>query len=160
MSRVYRISPETAQHERRRLTTAIITLLVILPVIIGLMALYFRLDPRSLTAHDLVSTMFMVGLPCAGLWLQSLTLGSLRIELDDNRITRIQNRPLWGSPSRISFERQTIAHIREVGKNGLMIHGPGRKGRYIDLHIPRTVENYEELRVRLAAWQPVQVSWL
>jgi len=101
----------------------------------------------------------MVGTACAVLWLHTLTLSSLQIELDDDRITRT-HRLLWGSPLTISFGRDDVGHIREVGKSGLMICGRGRKGRYIDLHIPHLVENYDELKAHLAEWQPVRNSWI
>ena len=137
MVRVYRIPPEKVQHERQRIATAVITLLVVMPVSVGLIAVYFRLDLHSLTIHDIVTPMLMVGAACAVLWLYTLTLSSLQIELDDDRITRT-HRLLWGSPLKVSFGRDDVGHIREVGKSGLMIRGRGRKGRYIDLHIPRS----------------------
>ena len=138
MVRVYRIPPEKVQHERQRIATAFITLLVVIPVSVGLIAVCFRLDSHTLTIHDIVTPMLMVGTACAVLWLCTRTLPSLQIELDDDRITKTQDRPLWGSPLTISFGRDDIGHIREVGRSGLMIRGRGRKGRYIDLHIPRS----------------------
>ncbi len=126
----------------------------------GLMVLYFRLDVSTLTRHDLVVFTVALTLPCAALWSRALTLRSLRIELDDRRITRIQSHPLTRSQQRISFCREDIAHIREVRKEGLIVYGRNSNGRYLDLYIPRSVENYDELRSRLAAWQPIHESWL
>jgi hypothetical protein len=160
MVRVYKVSPENVQSERRRLATAVIILCVMLPLSIGLIALCFHLDPHSLTTHDYLSVIVGLGMPCAALWLCTLTLPSLKIELEDDRITKTQERPLWGTPLKVSFSRDDVSHIREVGKSGLMIRGRGRNGRYIDLHIPRLVENYDELKTSLATWQPVQNSWI
>jgi hypothetical protein len=160
MVRVYRIPPERVQREKRRMATAIITLFVALPVSIGLVALYFRLDLRSLTLRDFASTILMLGIPCAALWLHTLTLPSLKIEFEDDRITKTQVRPFGTAPLKLSFDREEINHIREVRRSGLMVRGRGSRGRYIDLHIPRSVENYDDLKSRLTAWYPVQESWM
>jgi hypothetical protein len=160
MVRVYRIPTEQVQNERRRLAIAIITLFVAVPGSVALIVLFLPLGPRSLGIRDVAQMLFMLALPCAALWLHTVTLPSLQIQLEDERITRTQNHPLLRTPLRISFRRDEIANIREVRKSGLMIRGRGSKGRYIDLHIPRLVENYDELKGYLNAWHPVHDSWL
>jgi hypothetical protein len=160
MVRVYKIPQGVSQLEKRRAIAAILGVLVAMPVCVGMVALCFRLDTHSLSVHDVVTAIAMLGIPCAAVLLHSFTLPSLRIELEDERITRTQNRPLGASPLRISFDRREINHIREVRNSGLMVHGRGSKGRYIDLQIPRSVENYDELKARLAAWQPIHESLL
>jgi hypothetical protein len=157
---VYKIPPKTVRREKQRVAAAVITLFVAVPLSVAVVALFARLDVHSLTTHDACVLLFGLGLPSAALWMRTIMLRSLQIELEDNRITMTQNRLFWGSPLRISFSREEVGHIREVGKSGLMVRGLGTKGRYIDLHIPPFVENYDELKGRLSAWQPVHKSWL
>jgi hypothetical protein len=158
-TRVYRISPENLRREKQRLAAGIITMFVAVPLSVALVAWFMRLDAGSLTTHDVGVLIVGLGLPSAALFLNTLTLPSLRVEIEDDRITKTQNRPIGGS-LRISFNRQEIGHIREVGKHGLMIRGLGRRGRYIDVQIPRLLEDYDELKGRLAAWQPIHKSWI
>ena len=160
MSRVYAIPPARVQLEKHRITAGVITLFVAVPLSTALVVFCLSRGHQSLSAQEMVRPMVGLTIVSAALWLQTSTLGSFRIELDDDRITQTQNRPFGMSPVRISFSRQDIAHIREVRKDGLMVHGRGSKGAYIDLHIPRTVENYDDLRSRLAAWHPIHDSWL
>lgn len=157
---VYKIPPQTVRREKQRVAAGVITLFVAVPVSVAVFALFARLDIPSITTHDVGVLLFGLGLPSAAVWTRTVMLRSLRIELDDGRITMTQDRLFWGSPLRISFSREEVGHIREVGKSGLMVRGRGTKGRYIDLHIPPFVENYDELKGRLAAWQPVHKSWL
>jgi hypothetical protein len=157
---VYKIPPQTVRREKQRVAAGVITLFVAVPLSVGVFAVLGRVDVPSLTTHDVGVFLFGLGLPSAALWTRTIMLRSLRIELEDSRITMTQDRLFWGYPLRISFSREEISHIREVGKSGLMVRGLGTKGRYIDLHIPPFVENYDELKGRLSAWQPVHKSWL
>jgi hypothetical protein len=161
MLRVYKIPPQTVRREGQRAIAAAIALFLAVPlsVAVAAIALYARLD-LQFTTHDAGVFLFGLGLPGAALWVRSYMLRSLRIELEDGRISMTHDRPFWQSPLRISFDRQDIGHIREVGNSGLMIRGRGHRGRYIDLHIPRFVENYDELKSQLSAWQPIRNSWM
>jgi hypothetical protein len=160
MSQVYVIPPERVQLQKHRITIGVITMFITVPLATALVVFCFSGGRQSLSAQEMVRP--MVGLTIVGiaLWLHTSTLGSFRIELEGERITHTQNRPFGMSPLKISFPRQDIAHIREVCKDGLYIHGRGSKGAYIDMYIPRTLENYDDLRSRLAAWHPIQDSWL
>jgi hypothetical protein len=160
MSQVYVIPPERVQLQKHRITSGVITMFITVPLATALVVFCFSGGRQSLSAQEMVRP--MVGLTIAGiaLWLHTSTLGSFRIELEGDRITQTQNRPFGISPLKLSFPRQDIAHIREVRKDGLYIHGRGSNGKYIDMHIPRTLENYDDLRSRLAAWHPIQDSWL
>ena len=160
VSRVYAIPPEQVKLQKHRVTAGVITLFVAVPLSTALVGFCFLGGHQSLSAQEMVRPMVGLTIVSAALWFQTSTLKSLRIELDDERITQTQNRPFGMSPAKISFARQDIAHIREVPKHGLYIHGRGSKGKYVELHVPRTVENYEDLRSRLAAWQPIHDSWL
>jgi hypothetical protein len=160
VSRVYAIPPEQVKLEKQRITAGVIALLVAVPLSTALVVFCFSSGHQSLSAQEMVRPMVGLTIVSAGLCLRMSTLKSLRIELDDERITQTQNRPFGMSPAKISFARQDIAHIREVLKHGLYIHGRGGNGKYIELHIPRTVEHYDDLRSRLAAWQPIHDSWL
>jgi hypothetical protein len=102
----------------------------------------------------------MLGLPCLLLWLHASMMKSFQIQLEDDRITRIQNHPFGHSTLKISIARQDVGHIREAPKSGLYLRGRNGDGRWIDLQIPRTLENYDDLRSRLAAWHPIGDSWL
>jgi hypothetical protein len=160
MSQVYVIPPERVQLQKHRITSGVITMFITVPLATARVVFCFSGGRQSLSAQEMVRP--MVGLTIAGiaLWLHTSTLGSFRIELEGDRITQTQNRPFGISPLKLSFPRQDIAHIREVRKDGLYIHGRGSNGKYIDMHIPRTLENYDDLRSRLAAWHPIQDSWL
>jgi len=129
-------------------------------IVFGLIALYFHFDFHGITFHDVVTFSLTLILPCTALWLRANALCSLRIELDDDHITRTALLPLRRTPQQISFLREDVAHIREVPKQGLMVHGRNFRGRYIDLEIPRSLQGYDDLRSRLAAWHPIRESWL
>ena len=160
MSRVYAIPAAQVKLQKHRVTAGVITLFVAVPLSAALVASCFSGVHQSLTAQDMFRPMVGLTIVSAALWLQTSTLKSFRVELDDDRITQTQNRPLGIPPLKISFARTDIAHIREVRKEGLYIHGRGSNGKYTELHIPRTVENYDDLRSRLAAWHPIHDSWL
>ena len=160
MPRVYAIPPARVKLEKHRITAAVITLFVAVPLSTALVGLCLPGGRQSLSAQEMVRPMVGLAVVSAALWLQTSTLKSFRIELDDGDITQTQDRPFGMLPLRISFARQDIARIREVRKDGLMIHGRNSKGKYIDMHIPRTLENYDDLRSRLAAWHPIRNSWL
>jgi hypothetical protein len=148
------------QLEKHRITAGVITLFVAVPLSTALVVFCFSRGHQSVSAQEMIRPMVGLTIVSAALWLHTSTLGSFRIELDDDRITQTQNRPFGMSPLKISFARQDVAHIRKVHKDGLMIHGRGSKGAYIDMHIPRTVENYDDLCSRLASLQPIHNSWL
>jgi hypothetical protein len=160
MPQVYAIPPERVQLQKYRVTAGVITLFVAVPLSTALVGFFFLGGHQSLSAQEMVRPMVGLTIVSAALWFQTSTLKSLRIELDDERIAQTQNRPLGMPPLKISFARQDIAHIREVRKEGLYILGRGINGKYIELHIPRTVGNYDDLRSRLAAWHPIHDSWL
>jgi len=151
---------ETQQVEQRRAVAIAVGFVLGMSIVFGLIALYFRFDFQGIRFHDVVPFTLTLILPCAALWLRAHALCSLRIELDDDRITRTELLPLRHTTQRISFLREDIAHIREIPKQGLMVRGPNSKGRYIDLEIPRSLQDYDDLRSRLAAWHPIRESWL
>jgi hypothetical protein len=146
--------------QKLRITAGVITLFVAVPLSTALVVFCLPGRHLSLSAQEMARPMVGLTIVGAALWLRMSTLKSLRIELDDERIAQTQNRPLGMPPLKISFARQDIAHIREVRKEGLYILGRGINGKYIELHIPRTVGNYDDLRSRLAAWHPIHDSWL
>ena len=160
MPQVYAIQPERVRLQKHRVTAGVITMFVTVPLTTALVVFYFSGGRQSLSAQEMVRPMVMLTIAGAALCLHTSTLGSFRIELEGDRITQSQNRPLGMPPSKISFARQDIAGILEFRKHGLMIHGRGSKGAYIDMYIPRTLENYDDLRSRLAAWHPIRNSWL
>jgi hypothetical protein len=160
MPQCYAIPPERVQLQKYRVTAGVITLFVAVPLSTALVSFFFLGGHQSLSAQEMVRPMVGLTIVSAALRLQTSTLKSLRIELGDDRITQTQNRPFGISPLKISFARHDIAHIRELRKDGLMIHGRGSKGAYIDMYVPRTLEKYDELRSRLAAWHPIRDSWL
>lgn len=160
MSRTHVIPPQHSLLEERRAISAGLGLLLGTPIGFGIVALCLRFRLRDLSLNDF--RLFAITLipPAIALWVRATTLRSLRIELEENRLTRIQKHPLTRSPQRLSFTREDVAHIREIPKQGLMVHGRNSKGRYLDLEVPRSLENYDDLRSRLAAWQPIHESWL
>jgi hypothetical protein len=160
VSYLYKIPKEAVQQQKRAIVAATLTLFVCVPLFTIAAGSLFHLDRSTLTTRDIWSITTMLGIPCALLWLNANAMKSFRIQLEDDRVIRIQNHPLGFSPLIISFVRKDIGHIREVRKDGLYIHGRGCNGKYIELHIPRTVENYDDLRSRLAAWHPIHDSWL
>ena len=157
--RTYKIPPEAVRDRKIKIRVASLTLLLVVPAVTAAAGRFLPLD-RSLTLHDIYSMLWMLGLPCALLWLYTTAMPSLQIQLEDDRITQLLNLPFTRSPRKISFARTDIAHIREVGKSGLYVHGRSAEGKYFDLHVPRSLENYDDLRSRLAAWHPIQPSWL
>jgi len=159
LSRTYAIPSQQLRNEERRAVGAGLGFALGLPLGLGLVLFSFFPDTGTLTRRDLVLFGTTLVLPGVGLWLRALTLRSLRVELQDQRITLSQRLPLTRSPRQISFCREDVAHIREIRKDGLIICGRNSKGKYLDLHIPRTVDNYDDLRSRLAAWHPIQESW-
>jgi hypothetical protein len=160
VSRVYAIPPAQVKLQKYRVTAGVVTLFVAVPLSTALVGFCLPGGHQSLSAQEMARPMVGLTIVSAALWLRMSTLKSLRIELDDERITQTQSRPLRMPPLKISFARQDIAHIREVRKEGLYIHGRGSNGKYIELHIPRTVENYDDLRSRIAAWHPIRDAWL
>ena len=160
MSYVYKIPKEAVQQQKRAIVTATLTLFICVPLLTVAAGLLFHSDRSTLTTRDIWSIMLMLGIPCALLWLHANVMKSFRIQLEDDRITRVQNHPFGLSPLKISFARQDIGHIREVQKDGLYLRGRDQDGRWADIQVPRTVENYDDLRCRLAAWHPIHDSWL
>lgn len=158
MSRTYTIPPQQLRNEERRALGAGLGFALGLPLGLGLVLLSFFPDAGTLTRHDLVVFGLTLILPGVALLLRARTLRSLRVELDDQRVTLSQRLPLTRSPRQISFSRGDVAHIREIRKDGLMICGRNSQGKYLDLRIPRILENYDDLRSRLAAWHPIQES--
>jgi hypothetical protein len=160
MQRVYTVPPEQLQLEKRKLIAGAIALPIAVPAGFLLAMFCLRVNTGSMSADDYVRPLVGIGVLCAGLWVRALTLSSLRIELEDNRITRTQHRPFGLKPLRISFNRTDIAHIREIPKHGLIICVRNIQKRYVDLEIPKSIENYDDLRGHLASWQPIHDSWL
>ena len=93
------------------------------------------------------------------LWLSTNVMKSVQIQLEDDRITRIQNHPFGHSTLTITIARRDIGHIREVSKSGLYLRGRNTDGRWVDLQVPRSIEKYDEIRARLAVWQPIRETW-
>ena len=85
---------------------------------------------------------------------------SLRIEMKDDRISGIQKLPFARSPHTISFARHDIGYIGEGRHSGLYIHGRNSEGRWTDLHLPASLENYGDIRARLATCQPIRGTLL
>ena len=161
MLKVYKISPEQLKTQKRRTIGAVIGLLIGVPAGAVGAAMFVGLRLTSFTARDIaVPFAIGVGLPALALWLRAVTMPFLRFELEDDRVTRVQQNPLTHALQRLSFSRGEIRNIREVGKWGLVIHGRGNGGKYIDLQVPPYLENYDELRGHLAAWQPIHNTWL
>lgn len=156
---VYTVPAEQVKLQKTKMVVGAVTLWVAVPVATWLTVVCFRLKVNSIT-DEFVRPLVGLALITAVMLLSAVCPYSLRIELEDDTIRRIQSRPFGLAPLVISFSRGDIAHIRENQKYGIMVHGRGRKGRYLDLHIPRFINNYDELRGRLAAWQPIQNSWL
>ncbi|HKV77815.1 MAG TPA: hypothetical protein VJP02_06735 [Candidatus Sulfotelmatobacter sp.] len=160
MSQVYAIPLQQVQLQKHRVIAGVITMFMTVPLATALVVFHFSGGRQSISAREMVRPMVVLTIAGAALWLHTSTLESFRIQLDGDRITQTQNRPFGMPPSKISFTRQDIAYIREFRKDGLMIHGRGSKGTYIDMYIPRTLEDYDDLRSRLAAWHPIRDSWL
>jgi hypothetical protein len=160
MLKIYRVSPEQLRTQKRRTVGAAIALFIGVPVGGALGAMCVGLRLSSITTRDIPTFAISLGLPVLALLLRAVTMPSLRYELEDDRVTRVQQNPLTRALQRLSFSRREIRHIREVRKSGLVIHGRGSGGKYIDLEIPPYIENYDELRGHLAAWQPIHDSWI
>jgi len=151
---------EAVHQQKRAILAASLTLFIGVPLLTIAAATLFHLDRSTLSTRDLCSIGSMLGPPCVLLWLHANMMKSFQIQLEDDRITRVQNHPFGRSTLKISIARQDVGHIREVQKSGLYLHGRDGDGRWIDLPIPRTLENYQDLRSRLAAWHPIHDSWL
>ena len=159
MLHIYKMPAEAMQQQKRAVLAGSIALFVGVPLATIAVGTLFHLDRSTLTSHDVWSIAIMLGIPCVMLWLSTNVTKSFQIQLEDERITRLQNHPLGRSVLKISFARQDIGHIREVQKSGLYLRGRNSDGRWIDLQIPRSIENYDDLRSRLAAWQPIHETW-
>ena len=157
---IYKLPEEAVQQQKRAILAASVTLFIGVPLLTVAVGTLFHLDRSTLTTRDLWSIGLMLGLPCMLLWLHANMMKSFQIQLEDDRITRVQNYPFGHSTLKISIARQDVGHIREVPKSGLYLHGRNGDGRWIDLQIPRALENYDDLRSRLAAWHPIHHSWL
>ena len=148
------------QQQKRAILVASLTLFMGVPLLAVAAGTLFHLDRNTLTTRDLWSIGAILGLPCMLLWLYANIMKSFQIHLEDDRITQVQNHSFGHFTFKTSIARQDIGHIREVPKSGLYLRGRKSDGRWIDLQIPRSLENYDDLRSRLAAWQPIQEGWL
>lgn len=158
MLQIYKMPKQAVQHQKRAILAASLTLFIGVPWLTVAAGTLFHLDRSTLTTRDLWSIGSALGLPCMLLWLHANMMKSFQIQLEDDCITRIQNHPFGHSTLKISIARQDVGHIREVAKFGLYLHGRIRDGRWIDLQIPRALENYDDLRSRLVAWHPIHDS--
>ena len=157
---VYPIRPEAVRSEKRRARLGILTFFFSIPLLGAVATRLFRLDPRWIGPDGIFWGMAMITIVCAIVWVRTFTLGSLRIQLEHDRITRLQNHPLGFSPLRTSFTRDEISDIREIRNRGLMIKGRHRGSEDIDLHVPLGIENYDDLRARLSAWRLIhETRW-
>jgi hypothetical protein len=125
----------------------VVCLFLGVPLLTMAVGLLFHFDRSALTGRQLWAIPFVLGFPCAALWLHVNMMKSLRIEMEDDRITGIQNHPFSHSPRAISFVRHEIRHIRAGRHSALYIHGRNSNGRWIDLYIPAWLENYDDLRL-------------
>jgi len=157
---IYKMPKEAVQQQKRAILAASLTLFIGVPLLTIAAGTLFHLDRSTLTTLDLCSIAWMLRLPCMALWLHANMMKSFQIQLEDDRITRIQNHPFGHFTLKISIARQDVGHIREVQKSGLYLHGRNGDGRWIDLQIPRSLENYDDLRSRLAVWHPIHDSLL
>lgn len=151
---------DAVQQQKHAVLAGSISLCVFVPLSTIVVGTLFHVDRSTLTSRDVWSIAIILVMPCTMLWLSANVMQSLQIQLEDDHITRIQDQPLGLSAWKISFARQDIGHIREVQKAGLYLHGRNSDGRWIDLHVPRMIENYDDLRARLAAWQPIHETWI
>jgi hypothetical protein len=140
---IYKMPKEAVQEQKRAILAASLTLFIGVPLLTVAAGTFFHLDRSTLTTRDLWSIGSMLGLPCMLLWLYANMMKSFQIQLEDDRIARVQNHPFGHSTLKISIARQDVGHIREVPKSGLYLHGRNGDGRWIDLQIPRTLEDYE-----------------
>ena len=150
---------DAVRQQKRAVLAASITLFAGVPLSTIAVGTLFHLDRSTLTSHDLWSIAIMLGIPCAMLWLSTNVMKSVQIQLEDDRITRIQNHPFGHSTLTITIARRDIGHIREVSKSGLYLRGRNTDGRWVDLQVPRSIEKYDEIRARLAVWQPIRETW-
>jgi len=155
---IYKMPKQAVQRQKRGVLAGSVTLFAGVPLFTIAAGKLFHAS-GTLDWRDVWSIFIMLAIPCAMLWLSTNVMKSIRIQLEDNRITRVQNHPFGHSTLTISIARTDIGHIREVSKDGLYVRGRNPDGRWIDLHVPRSIENYDELRSRLAAWQPIQETW-
>lgn len=160
MLHIYKMPKEAVQQQKRAILAASLTLFIGVPRLTVAAGTLFHLDRSTLTTRDFWSIGSMLGLPCLLLWLHANMMKSIQIQLEDARIIRIQNHPFGHSTLKISIARQDVGHIREAPKSGLYLEGRNGDGRWIDLQIPSTLESYEDLRSRLAAWHPIGDAWL
>jgi hypothetical protein len=156
--RVYNMPKQAVQQQKRTVVAAAATLFVGVPLFTIAAGKLLHLN-GTLTGRDVWSISIMLGIPCAILWLSTTVMKSVQIQLGEDRITRIQNHPFGHSQLKVTFARHEIGHIREVSKSGLYLRGRNSDGRWIDLDVPRSIENYDEIRTHLATWYPIRETW-
>ena len=156
---VYKIPKKTIQQQKYAVLAASLTLFICVPVF-TFAAGKLSHASGAFSWHDVWSVALMLGIPCAMLWLSTNVMESIQIRLEDDRIVRMQNHPFGLSKLEIAFGRRDIGHIREVSRDGLYLRGRNPNGRWIDLWVPRSIENYDDLRTRVAAWHPIRQTWI
>ena len=158
MLQIYKMPGAAVKQQKRAVIAAALTLFIGVPLLTIVAGTLFHLDRGTLSSRDVLSIAVMLGIPCTILWLSTNVMKSVQIQLENDRITRIQNHPFAHSILKITFSSQDIGHIREVSKSGLYLRGRNSDGRWADLHVPRSIENYDEIRAHLAAWHPIRKS--